>query len=131
VPQDIVQRWTVVSDVEVEATQTTAIENTTVDIPFPNIIYNPSGYFDGTFFTAPATGIYQFRLTGSALNPFVANWNKYTSGGTPIGVVSVAVPDTGTDPLFTFSVTASILDRKSTRLNSSHVKISYAVFCLK
>src|SRR5690606_42008265 len=24
-----------------------------------------------------------------------------------------------------------VLDRKSTRLNSSHVKISYAVFCLK
>src|SRR5690606_41495125 len=24
-----------------------------------------------------------------------------------------------------------LLDRKSTRLNSSHVKISYAVFCLK
>src|SRR5690606_41540913 len=26
---------------------------------------------------------------------------------------------------------AGIADRKSTRLNSSHVKISYAVFCLK
>src|SRR5690606_40767053 len=26
---------------------------------------------------------------------------------------------------------ANISDRKSTRLNSSHVKISYAVFCLK
>src|SRR5690606_39323578 len=26
---------------------------------------------------------------------------------------------------------ARLLDRKSTRLNSSHVKISYAVFCLK
>src|SRR5690606_41941921 len=26
---------------------------------------------------------------------------------------------------------APALDRKSTRLNSSHVKISYAVFCLK
>src|SRR5690606_41493548 len=26
---------------------------------------------------------------------------------------------------------ALLLDRKSTRLNSSHVKISYAVFCLK
>src|SRR5690606_39690671 len=25
----------------------------------------------------------------------------------------------------------SLTDRKSTRLNSSHVKISYAVFCLK
>src|SRR5690606_40400290 len=28
-------------------------------------------------------------------------------------------------------VTRSMPDRKSTRLNSSHVKISYAVFCLK
>src|SRR5207302_5378802 len=26
---------------------------------------------------------------------------------------------------------ARLIDRKSTRLNSSHVKISYAVFCLK
>src|SRR5207249_7005951 len=26
---------------------------------------------------------------------------------------------------------AALLDRKSTRLNSSHVSISYAVFCLK
>src|SRR6202043_1705834 len=29
------------------------------------------------------------------------------------------------------SVVAVSLDRKSTRLNSSHVRISYAVFCLK
>src|SRR5690606_40365420 len=29
------------------------------------------------------------------------------------------------------SSVSSCLDRKSTRLNSSHVKISYAVFCLK
>src|SRR5690606_39700419 len=28
-------------------------------------------------------------------------------------------------------VDKSLVDRKSTRLNSSHVKISYAVFCLK
>src|SRR5690606_40300328 len=28
-------------------------------------------------------------------------------------------------------MTGGLLDRKSTRLNSSHVKISYAVFCLK
>src|SRR5690554_7711839 len=27
--------------------------------------------------------------------------------------------------------TTTLLDRKSTRLNSSHVRISYAVFCLK
>src|SRR5690554_7497340 len=29
------------------------------------------------------------------------------------------------------AASAVILDRKSTRLNSSHVRISYAVFCLK
>src|SRR5690606_40507227 len=28
-------------------------------------------------------------------------------------------------------IAKELLDRKSTRLNSSHVKISYAVFCLK
>src|SRR5690606_1641854 len=33
--------------------------------------------------------------------------------------------------LGTSLMTAFIADRKSTRLNSSHVKISYAVFCLK
>src|SRR5690606_41778427 len=30
-----------------------------------------------------------------------------------------------------FDALPEIADRKSTRLNSSHVKISYAVFCLK
>src|SRR5690606_39753312 len=30
-----------------------------------------------------------------------------------------------------FAQVSNRLDRKSTRLNSSHVKISYAVFCLK
>src|SRR5438874_6151671 len=29
------------------------------------------------------------------------------------------------------AATSAIVDRKSTRLNSSHVEISYAVFCLK
>src|SRR5690606_39376698 len=32
---------------------------------------------------------------------------------------------------FNAGATAPSADRKSTRLNSSHVKISYAVFCLK
>src|SRR5690606_41518871 len=40
--------------------------------------------------------------------------------------------DTGGTPLLTTRSTSwSARDRKSTRLNSSHVKISYAVFCLK
>src|SRR3989442_6277047 len=35
--------------------------------------------------------------------------------------------DARTDPV----LLSSLRDRKSTRLNSSHVRISYAVFCLK
>src|SRR5438067_6028630 len=34
-------------------------------------------------------------------------------------------------PVIKKSVATTNLDRKSTRLNSSHVSISYAVFCLK
>src|SRR5438874_12555122 len=40
------------------------------------------------------------------------------------------VPTKRIDPRFAASWRAN-LDRKSTRLNSSHVEISYAVFCLK
>src|SRR5690606_40893230 len=42
---------------------------------------------------------------------------------TSIGIVNQN-PDAVSSP-------AGLVDRKSTRLNSSHVKISYAVFCLK
>src|SRR5690554_7097225 len=37
----------------------------------------------------------------------------------------------GGDGSVNIAVNALIADRKSTRLNSSHVRISYAVFCLK
>src|SRR5690606_41843105 len=40
----------------------------------------------------------------------------------------------GLDPIFQITAPRAMpttADRKSTRLNSSHVKISYAVFCLK
>src|SRR3989454_2691496 len=57
-------------------------------------------------------------------------------GEDAIGGVSPAAPDLrwalnptgGSFPLDSFVSTA---DRKSTRLNSSHLVISYAVFCLK
>src|SRR5438874_4929243 len=35
------------------------------------------------------------------------------------------------EPQITFEHKSDFQDRKSTRLNSSHVEISYAVFCLK
>src|SRR2546426_5145672 len=37
----------------------------------------------------------------------------------------------GTQPRAAVSTSFSFTDRKSTRLNSSHLVISYAVFCLK
>src|SRR5216683_5694935 len=37
----------------------------------------------------------------------------------------------GTNVLGHFALTGLLIDRKSTRLNSSHDQISYAVFCLK
>src|SRR5690349_23614179 len=48
--------------------------------------------------------------------------------------LTVAARPAAADPLagaFTRSAEVGTIDRKSTRLNSSHVEISYAVFCLK
>src|SRR3712207_7074342 len=48
---------------------------------------------------------------------------------TPMVIVFLALGTT--DLLFALDSIPAILDRKSTRLNSSHANISYAVFCLK
>src|SRR5699024_12630712 len=39
-------------------------------------------------------------------------------------------PQGGAEGICPFAQTGGVRDRKSTRLNSSHVSISYAVFCL-
>src|SRR5690349_23585254 len=45
---------------------------------------------------------------------------------------TASVPgETAMRRVFSTGLTATAVDRKSTRLNSSHVEISYAVFCLK
>src|SRR3712207_7938579 len=52
----------------------------------------------------------------------------------PIAAATIAVPPPA-DPVIVLRARAaawiSTIDRKSTRLNSSHANISYAVFCLK
>src|SRR5690606_41056731 len=42
-----------------------------------------------------------------------------------------ATHGSGEGPVLVLLGHTDVVDRKSTRLNSSHVKISYAVFCLK
>src|SRR5690606_41680483 len=49
----------------------------------------------------------------------------------PRGLGEGIVRDRGGDPMPPEVERGRAVDRKSTRLNSSHVKISYAVFCLK
>src|SRR5690606_40599299 len=63
---------------------------------------------------------------------------KLRAAGVDSGIVLdelVRVPSLEADLEFLFGrerrTAIDVLDRKSTRLNSSHVKISYAVFCLK
>src|SRR5256886_13040682 len=51
--------------------------------------------------------------------------------GTLIGMVQMFANMTDPSKLGPFMATALLADRKSTRLNSSHSQISYAVFCLK
>src|SRR5690625_6530713 len=74
----------------------------------------------------------EIDLTGSlndlrfAINPFKGNvdhFNMEVDGQTEnvVGASGATIPETPHDDR----------DRKSTRLNSSHVAISYAVFCLK
>src|SRR5690625_6847059 len=71
------------------------------------------------------------RPPRSTLFPYTTLFRSISSG-----VVREAIRPTNdsTDSLSVgafFSWSATTSDRKSTRLNSSHVAISYAVFCLK
>src|SRR3712207_7638584 len=47
------------------------------------------------------------------------------------GQISIASVCASLNPVVTVGLSLALLDRKSTRLNSSHANISYAVFCLK
>src|SRR3712207_8511231 len=49
----------------------------------------------------------------------------------PRGCLGVPDPPAAAPPLRVVATDATTVDRKSTRLNSSHANISYAVFCLK
>src|SRR5699024_3082250 len=57
--------------------------------------------------------------------------NPLTDGDTVTLAKSVKITGGGGGTLKAGTKVRNIRDRKSTRLNSSHVSISYAVFCLK
>src|SRR5690606_32485994 len=72
----------------------------------------------------PDIGSYLRRVKGASTLPVCAGFGvRSAHDAARIGADA--------DGVIVGSALIEILDRKSTRLNSSHVKISYAVFCLK
>src|ERR1035438_8687993 len=78
------------------------------------------------------------RCANNADDIAASEWKKYFDGFAQAGVG----PDRGALPFRVWQIWQAMvgylkdrdvlrLDRKSTRLNSSHLGISYAVFCLK
>src|SRR3712207_8487042 len=58
----------------------------------------------------------------------IANWNCF---GAPAALFCYIDRDLGRPQWADVGMYLQTVDRKSTRLNSSHANISYAVFCLK
>src|SRR5699024_11649786 len=61
----------------------------------------------------------------------VGDPSPVTSLGIYYGMKAAAKEKFGSESLKDKKIAVQGVDRKSTRLNSSHVSISYAVFCLK
>src|SRR5690606_41787863 len=80
----------------------------------------------------PYTTLFRSTLSGGDGDDMLAGnrGNDLLVGGLGSDTFRMGVPD-GADTVADFDFAAGDRDRKSTRLNSSHVKISYAVFCLK
>src|SRR5690349_23854431 len=83
------------------------------------------------FFNDTATTeIYTLSLH-DALSDLLVSFNQLavTAGILVAYLANFALKDVGENWRWMLGIAA--IDRKSTRLNSSHVEISYAVFCLK
>src|SRR5690242_12680260 len=68
----------------------------------------------------------------SGMFQYLAVWSAQAAKAHPAGMLFILQITTAVLSAFLDNVTTVLLiDRKSTRLNSSHMSISYAVFCLK
>src|SRR5438874_10738749 len=74
----------------------------------------------------PYTTLFRSRCATSRCSTattIAAAATTIAAAGTTTGAIAITAP--------TATTARKAADRKSTRLNSSHVEISYAVFCLK
>src|SRR5699024_11636282 len=99
-------------------------------------------FFHPTFLVSP---FFLFHYTATpefytlSLHDALPIYHIDEGDGVPIGL-PMSIEESGTDPSTPYKSSDNArrryavgfaIDRKSTRLNSSHVSISYAVFCLK
>src|SRR3712207_7989458 len=87
----------------------------------------------------PISTLFPYTTLFRSLKNLLANAFKFTEKGSV--TLTVRRADKGrrfasrdldeADAVIAFAVADTGIDRKSTRLNSSHANISYAVFCLK
>src|SRR5690606_39878402 len=103
--------------------------STVYHLPFPDIAriteFVVSLSFDGEFVTPLAIGNTPLPPAVPEIDDARASVGKaYFEQGFAVWIVEIKRPLKSASDI-------SSLDRKSTRLNSSHVKTSYAVFCLK
>src|SRR5438105_6011240 len=71
------------------------------------------------------------RPPRSTLFPYTTLFRSPAIPGAELGITSDGFFELASRPERVAVVGSSYIDRKSTRLNSSHEWISYAVFCLK
>src|SRR5690606_41159834 len=84
-----------------------------------------------TLFRSPAEAHFGDRLGGDQQRIDSHLRVESGVGGGALDIYSDFVGGRGADDNLVDAGGVEGIDRKSTRLNSSHVKISYAVFCLK
>src|SRR5256885_4577060 len=78
----------------------------------------------------PYTTLFRSR-NGVAVNDAGLHGRESARRARKARILASAVSRLGLEPAGAISLIARSVDRKSTRLNSSHLVISYAVFCLK
>src|SRR5690606_1196988 len=79
-----------------------------------------------------STGASVYLLTDRLIHSFTRAGERTAFGQYSYDFANVGVPGLKASAAYLKGTSIKVAgDRKSTRLNSSHVKISYAVFCLK
>src|SRR2546430_6490391 len=81
----------------------------------------------------PYTTLFRSDYAGDAFMTYHGSWNRSVPTGAKVVRVHVqnGRPVSVEDFVTGWQLADGSRDRKSTRLNSSHSQISYAVFCLK